>query len=87
VKTRLALNLGGRRGYSVLEVIRAVEYVTGPPGSANDGARGGAGDPPVLVADPAEGSKLAGMERKTQFQRHRVECVGVMRKIERREAA
>jgi UDP-glucose-4-epimerase GalE len=46
----LKLNLGIGRGYSVREVLRAVEEVTGMPVPAQEGPRR-PGDPPLLVAD------------------------------------
>ena len=55
----LALNLGTGRGLSVLEVIRAAENVTGRPVRRRMGARR-AGDPPVLVADPAKAQSVLG---------------------------
>jgi UDP-glucose-4-epimerase GalE len=45
----LRYNLGIGRGYSVREVIRAAEQVTGKPVPVREGPRR-AGDPPVLVA-------------------------------------
>lgn len=51
-KGSLALNLGTGRGWSVREVLSAVERVTGRPVPLRVAARR-AGDPPVLVADPA----------------------------------
>jgi len=47
----LALNLGTGRGHSVLEVMHAVEKVTGRAARRTMGPRR-PGDPPVLVADP-----------------------------------
>jgi len=47
-----AFNLGTGRGYSVREVIAAVERVTGQRVPLTVGSRR-AGDPPALVADPA----------------------------------
>jgi UDP-glucose-4-epimerase GalE len=46
---KLAYNIGIGRGYSVREVIRTVEEVTGRKVSVKEGPRR-AGDPPVLVA-------------------------------------
>lgn len=46
-----AMNLGSGQGYSVMEVIRAVERVTGKP-VPFDLAPRRAGDPPELVANP-----------------------------------
>ena len=45
----MAYNVGVGRGYSVLEVIRAVEEVTGLTVPVREGPRR-AGDPPELVA-------------------------------------
>jgi UDP-arabinose 4-epimerase len=47
-----ALNLGTGRGYSVREVIAAVERIAGRPVPQREAPRR-AGDPPELVADPA----------------------------------
>ncbi len=47
-----ALNLGTGRGASVLEVVRAVERVSGRAVPREMAPRR-PGDPPVLVADPA----------------------------------
>src|SRR5207342_885422 len=47
----LQCNLGTGRGYSVREVIRTCEEVTGLPIKVLEGPRR-AGDPPVLVASP-----------------------------------
>jgi UDP-glucose 4-epimerase len=46
---RLRYNLGTGRGYSVREVIRIAEEVTGRPVPVNEGPRR-PGDPPALVA-------------------------------------
>lgn len=48
----LAVNLGTGRGYSVREVVETVARVAGCPVPTRDSPRR-AGDPPVLVADPA----------------------------------
>jgi UDP-glucose-4-epimerase GalE len=53
----LALNLGTGCGHSVLEVIEAVENVTGRPVRRGMGPRR-QGDPPVLVADPAKAQNV-----------------------------
>jgi UDP-glucose-4-epimerase GalE len=55
----LALNLGTGHGYSVLEVIQAVERVTGRAVRRSFGPRR-AGDPPILVADPARAQRVLG---------------------------
>ena len=59
----LALNLGTGKGHSVLEVIRAVEKATGQVVRKTIGPRRG-GDPPVLVADPANAQRMLGWEAK-----------------------
>jgi UDP-glucose-4-epimerase GalE len=55
----LQYNLGIGRGYSVREVIRAVEEVTGKRVPIKEGARR-AGDPPTLVASSAKIQKELG---------------------------
>jgi UDP-glucose-4-epimerase GalE len=55
----VALNLGSGTGNSVLEVIQAAEAVTGRPVRRKVGPRR-AGDPPVLVADPALAQQVLG---------------------------
>lgn len=51
-RAKLAYNLGNGRGYSILELVRSAERVTGQSiAVAYAGAR--AGDPPAAVADPA----------------------------------
>jgi UDP-glucose 4-epimerase len=55
----VALNLGSGIGNSVLEVIQAAEVVTGRPVRRKVGPRR-AGDPPVLVADPALAQQVLG---------------------------
>jgi UDP-glucose 4-epimerase len=55
----IALNLGSGKGNSVLEVIHAAEAATGRPVRHKFGPRR-AGDPPVLVADPALAQKVLG---------------------------
>lgn len=52
-------NLGGDRGYSVLEVIKAARRVTGRKIECNVGPRR-AGDPPTLVASSAAARKALG---------------------------
>ncbi len=59
----LALNLGTGRGHSVLEVIQAAEIATGRPVRRTIGPRR-PGDPPVLVADPAEAQRVLGWTAK-----------------------
>lgn len=53
----LALNLGTGRGYSVLDVIKTVEEVSGRAVRHKIGPRR-AGDPPELVADPAKAAEV-----------------------------
>ncbi|OFV97132.1 MAG: UDP-glucose 4-epimerase GalE [Acidobacteria bacterium RIFCSPLOWO2_12_FULL_54_10] len=52
-----AFNLGTGTGYSVLEVVQAVEAVTGRPLPRRVCPRR-AGDPPALIADPSHANKL-----------------------------
>ena len=52
-----AANLGTGRGASVLEIVRAVEQVTGNKVNRVLGPRR-AGDPPALVADPSRAEQL-----------------------------
>jgi len=56
-KESFAVNLGTGRGYSVLEIISAVEEVTGKAVPRKMVARR-AGDPPALVANPAKAESL-----------------------------
>jgi UDP-glucose-4-epimerase GalE len=58
-KKSFAVNVGTGRGYSVREVISAVEEVTGKPVPRRIGSRR-TGDPPVLVASPARAQALLG---------------------------
>jgi UDP-glucose-4-epimerase GalE len=55
----LAINLGTGRGHSVLEVIQAAENATGRPVRRTIGPRR-PGDPPSLVADPAQAQRVLG---------------------------
>jgi len=59
----LAINLGTGRGHSVLEVMQAVENVTGQSVRRKMGLRR-PGDPPVLVADPAKAQTVLGWTAK-----------------------
>ena len=59
----LAVNLGTGRGYSVMEVIQAVEKATGRPVRRKMGPRR-PGDPPALVADPSKAQSLLGWTAK-----------------------
>jgi UDP-arabinose 4-epimerase len=56
-KESLAVNVGSGRGYSVQEVITAVEEITGKQVPRTMGPRR-PGDPPALVADPAKAQAL-----------------------------
>jgi len=55
----LAVNLGTGRGYSVLEIIKAVESTTGRPVRRTIGTRR-PGDPAVLIADSTKAQKVLG---------------------------
>jgi len=57
--TALALNLGNGGGYSVREIVAAVEVATGAPVPHRAGPRR-AGDPPVLVADATRAGEVLG---------------------------
>lgn len=57
-----ALNLGNGRGFTVLEVIRAAEHVTGLDVPYRIGERR-PGDPAVLVASSEEAEKVLGWKR------------------------
>ncbi len=59
----LALNLGAGCGYSVLEIVHAVESATGRPVRREIGPRR-AGDPPILVADPSKAKSVLGWTAK-----------------------
>jgi UDP-glucose-4-epimerase GalE len=64
----LCLNLGTGRGYSVREVIRTAEEVTGKPVAVKEGPRR-PGDPPVLVAASEKVQRELGWRpRYTQLQ-------------------
>jgi UDP-glucose-4-epimerase GalE len=58
-KASESFNLGNGRGYSVSEVVRAVEEVTGSPVKTDVRARR-AGDPPCLVSDSSKARQLLG---------------------------
>jgi UDP-arabinose 4-epimerase len=59
----LALNLGTGRGHSVLEIVKAVERITGRAVPRNIGPRR-PGDPPILVADPEKAKRVLGWTAK-----------------------
>lgn len=52
-----AANLGTGQGYSVMDIVKAVEKVTGKTVRRIEGSRR-AGDPPALVADPTRAQQL-----------------------------
>jgi len=56
-------NLGNGQGFTVKEVIAAVERVTGMPINAIEGERR-EGDPPILLADSTRAEKQLGWKRK-----------------------
>lgn len=58
-----ALNLGTGLGYTVRDVIRAVEQVSGRPVPVREAPRR-AGDPPELVADPGRAQKVLAWQAK-----------------------
>lgn len=60
-KGSVALNLGTGQGWSVRQVLKAVERVTGRAVPVRPSARR-AGDPPVLVADPNRARVLLGAQ-------------------------
>jgi UDP-glucose 4-epimerase len=59
----LAVNLGTGRGYSILEIIKAVEDVAGRAIRLQMAARR-SGDPPILAADPAKALRVLGWTAK-----------------------
>ena len=56
-----AFNLGTGHGYSVREIIRTVERISGVRGLCRDGPRR-PGDPPRLVADPGKAISVLGWQ-------------------------
>jgi UDP-glucose-4-epimerase GalE len=58
-KESLAMNLGTGRGYSVKEIVSAVERVTNKAVTKRVGPRRD-GDPPTLVADPSYAQRVLG---------------------------
>ncbi|HEV2234719.1 MAG TPA: UDP-glucose 4-epimerase GalE [Terriglobia bacterium] len=58
--TPVALNLGAGRGFSVREVIAAIERCSGGRKTPTRDAPRREGDPPSLVADPVRAAKLLG---------------------------
>jgi len=82
----LAINLGTGCGYSVLEVITAVENATGRPVRRTIGPRR-RGDPPVLVADPAKAQSVLGWTAKRNLADMVSSAWIWMQKTARRQAA
>jgi len=60
------LNLGTGRGYSVKEILDAVEKVSGPVPKRIAPRR--PGDPPVLVADPTKAEKILNWKAKRSLE-------------------
>lgn len=58
-----AVNLGSGTGYSVREIIKTVEKITGRPITIQEKPRR-PGDPPVLLADTAQAAKLLNFKVK-----------------------
>ncbi|MEI7591552.1 MAG: NAD-dependent epimerase/dehydratase family protein, partial [Deltaproteobacteria bacterium] len=58
-RQNLCINLGTGRGYSIMEVIRAVQQVTGKSVAYRTAGRR-PGDPPVLVAKPEYADSMLG---------------------------
>jgi len=82
----LALNLGTGSGFSVLEVIRMAENVTGSAVRTKIGPRR-PGDPPVLVADAEKARTLLGWSAQRDLADMVASAWTWMRKMERRHAA
>jgi UDP-glucose-4-epimerase GalE len=59
----VSVNLGTGQGYSIKEVLKMVEKVTGTPVRALVGPRR-PGDPPALVADPGRAEQLLGWKAR-----------------------
>jgi len=59
----VALNLGTGQGHSVMEVLGAVEAVTGSAADRRYGPRR-PGDPPALVADPTRAAQVLGWKAR-----------------------
>ena len=66
-KPSMAVNLGTGKGSSVLEIIHAVEDVTGEKVQRTMGPRR-AGDPPALVADPRRAEQALQWKAKRSLQ-------------------
>ena len=63
----LAVNLGTGHGYSVREILTAVEKATGRAVPKRIGPRR-AGDPPALVADPSRAENLLKWKAQRSLQ-------------------
>lgn len=72
VGTLSSYNIGCGKGYSVLEVVRAVEKVTGNKIPVQRGTRR-LGDPAVLCASPAK------LMRELHWQPHRSDLINIVR--------
>lgn len=66
------VNLGTGRGFSVNEIIRTVEEVTGKTIPVSYGPRR-AGDPPELICQPAKAKALLGWEARHKDPREHIE--------------
>jgi len=64
----LALNLGTGHGHSVMEVLAAVEVVTGRSPDRRYGPRR-PGDPPALVADPTKAAQVLGWKARRPLRK------------------
>ena len=68
----ISLNLGTGKGWSVTEVIKAAEEVSGQPIAVRIGQRR-SGDPPILVADPTMAIQVLGWKPKYPDIRTQIE--------------
>ncbi|MFZ0564295.1 MAG: UDP-glucose 4-epimerase GalE [Terriglobales bacterium] len=82
----LALNLGSGRGHSVLEIIEAAETAAGRPIRRSMQPRR-AGDPPVLIADPAKAQRVLGWTAKRNLDDIISSAWAWMQRSSRRRAA
>ena len=60
-------NLGTGRGYSVREMIRSAEKVSGRSINAHEAPRR-AGDPPRLIADPSKAERVLGWRAEHELE-------------------
>jgi UDP-glucose-4-epimerase GalE len=82
----LALNLGTGRGHSVLEIVEAAETATGRPVRRSVRPRR-AGDPPILIADPAKAQSVLGWTAKRNLPEIISSAWAWMQSASRRRAA